>query len=160
MAKGDMFLKVDGARAGAIKGESNDDTHRDEIDIVSWSWGMRAQTELSGAGGSTKSSMRELQVCKKVDSASAPLMSAMRNNEQIKSAVLTVRKAGKQPLEYFRITIENGRVTSIDVESAADESPDLVERLSLSFQRISVEYVPQGEDGGPRGTMLFEAETI
>lgn len=160
MGKADMFLKVDGAKSGAIKGESKDDAHRDEIDIVSWSWGMRAQTEMGGAAGSTKSSMRELQLRKKVDSASAPLMSAMRSNEQIKSAVLTVRKAGKQPLEYFKITIENGRITSIDVESAADESPDLVEHLSLSFQRISVEYVPQGDDGTPRGSMLFEAETL
>ena len=35
----------------------------------------------------------------------------------------------------------------------------LVERLSFSFQKIGVEYVPQGEDGQPRGAMLFETET-
>lgn len=160
MAKSDMFLKVDSARSGAIKGESMDQAHKDEIDIVAWAWGMRAQTEMAGAGTTSKASIRELQLCKKVDSASTPLMAAMRNNEQIKSAVLTVRKAGKEALEYFKITIENGRITSIDVESAGDDSPDLVERLSMSFQRISVEYVPQGEDGGPRGTMLFETETL
>jgi type VI secretion system secreted protein Hcp len=160
MAKSDMFLKVDGSKSGTIKGESNDAAHRDEIDIAGWSWGMRAQTEMGGAGSSSKSSMRELLVRKKVDSASTPLMSAMRNNEQIKSAVLTVRKSGKQPLEYFKVTIENGRITSIDVESVEDDSPDLIERVSFSFQRISVEYVPQGADGGPRGSMLFETETF
>ena len=160
MAKGDMFLKVEGARSGAIKGESSDVARKDEIDIVSWSWGMRAQTEMGGGGTAGKASMRELALRKRVDSASTGLMSAMRNNEQIKSAVLTVRKAGSQPLDYFKITIENGRITAIDVESAGDGSPDLVERLSLSFQKINVEYVPQGADGLPRGAMLFEAETL
>ena len=155
-----MFLKVDGARSGTIKGESTDQSHKDEIDIVAWAWGMHAQTEMAGAGPASKASLRELQLCKKVDSASTPLMSAMRNNEQIKSAVLTVRKAGKNPLEFFKISIENGRITSIDVESAQDDSPDLIERLSLSFQRISVEYVAKRADGGPSGTMMFETETL
>lgn len=160
MAKCDMFLKITGARSGVIKGESKDKEHRGEIDVVHWSWGMRAQTEMAGAGASAKSSMRELQLRKKVDSASTPLMSAMRTNEQIRSAVLTVRKSGKQPLEFVKVTIENGRITSIDIESAEDESPDLIERVSLSFQRINVEYVPQADDGGPQGSMLFEAETL
>jgi type VI secretion system secreted protein Hcp len=160
MPKVDMFLKVEGSRSGQIKGEANDKLRKDEIDIVGWSWGMRAQTEMAGGGAAEKTSMRELNVRKKVDSASTALMCAMRNNESIKSAVLTVRKAGSQPVDYFKITVENGRITAIDVESADDESPELVERVSFSFQKIGVEYVPQGEDGLPRGTMLFEAETL
>ena len=160
MAKVDMFLKVEGSKSGAIKGETRDAARKDEIDIVGWSWGMRAQTEMAGGGAAGKTSMRELNVRKKVDSSSTALMSAMRNNERIKRAVLTVRKAGSQPLDYFKITVENGRITAIDVESADDESPELVERLSFSFQKIGVEYVPQGEDGLPRGAMLFETETL
>ncbi len=160
MAKVDMFLKVEGSKSGAIKGEANDTARKDEIDVVGWSWGMRAQTEMAGGGAAGKTSMRELNVHKKVDSASTALMSAMRNNEQIKRAVLTVRKAGSQPVDYFKITVENGRITAIDVESADDGSTDLVERLSFSFQKIGVEYVPQGEDGLPRGAMLFETETL
>ncbi len=31
----DMFLKI-----GDVKGESRDDKHKDEIDVLSWSWGM------------------------------------------------------------------------------------------------------------------------
>ena len=30
----DMFIKI-----GAIKGESKDDRHRDEIEVQSWAWG-------------------------------------------------------------------------------------------------------------------------
>ena len=40
---GDMFLMVKGAKHGVIKGESQDDQHKGEIDVLSWSWGMQAK---------------------------------------------------------------------------------------------------------------------
>ena len=157
MAIGDMFLKVESARQGVIKGESNDEKHKAEIDIVSWSWGMRAQTALAGAGGSSKATLDELRVVKKIDSASTALMSAMRTNDQIKKVTLTVRKAGGNPLEYVKITLQNSRITELAVET---EGTELVERLGFAFEAINVEYTPQGSDGLARGGMFFEARTI
>ena len=159
MAQGDMFLKVESAKQGQIKGEANDQIHKDEIDVLSWSWGMEAKTALSGAGASPKATLHELNIVKFVDSASTGLMAAMRNNDLIKKAVLTVRKAGGSPHEYFKISIENGRITALDVDAADfSSSGQVAERMSLAFQSISVEYVPQGPDGLPRGAMLFDAE--
>jgi type VI secretion system secreted protein Hcp len=157
MAIGDMFLKVETARQGVIKGESADDKHKTEIDVLSWSWGMRAQSAMAGAGPSSKATLDELRVVKRVDSASTALMSAMRNNELIKKATLIVRKAGGDPLEYLKVTVQNARITELGVET---EGPEVVERLSLSFQRVNVEYVPQGGDGLARGGMMFEAEIV
>ena len=159
MSLGDMFLKVEGAKLGPIKGEAQDEKHKDEIDVLSWSWGMRAQTAMGAAGPSGKATLRELNIVKRVDSASTGLMSAMRNNDLIKKAVLTVRKSGGSPLEYCKIPIEKGRITALDVESGASGAQtELTETLSLAFQKISIEYVPQGSDGHPRGSMLFETE--
>lgn len=155
-SSGDVFLKVEGAR-GPIKGESQDDTHKDEIDVSSWSWGMRAQTTIAG-GATGKATINELVIVKKVDSASTALMAAMRNNELIKKAVLTMRKAGKQQHEFLKITIQNGRITVLDVQTVAPGSPELVESLSFAFQKLNIEYIPQGPDGQPRGAMQFEAE--
>src|SRR6185295_14971455 len=98
MSRSDMFLKLDTARQGPLKGEAQDEKHKDEIDVVSWSWGMRAQTALGGAGKTGKATLDELNVVKRVDSASTGLMAAMRNNEVIKKGVLTVRKAGGEAL--------------------------------------------------------------
>ena len=160
MAQGDMFLKIESARQGPIKGEAQDDNHQDEIDVVSWSWGMRAQTAMSGGGASGKSTLNELRIVKRVDRASTGLMAAMRNNDLIKKAVLTVRKAGGTALEYFKVTIQSGRVTLLEVQSGeAAMEAELVENLSLAFEKISVEYVPQGADGQARGGMVFETET-
>ena len=154
MAIGDMFLKVESARQGVIKGESADDKHKTEIDILSWSWGMRAQSAMAGAGASSKATLDELRVIKKIDSASTGLMATMRINELIKKATLTVRIAGGDPLEYVKITLQDARITEIGVETQNDE---VVERLSLAFQRISVQYVPQGSEGLGRGAMTFDA---
>ena len=155
-SSGDVFLKVEGAR-GPIKGESQDDSHKDEIDVSSLSWGMRAQTTIAG-GATGKATINELVIIKKVDSASTALMAALRNNELIKKAVLTMRKAGKQQHEFLKITIQNGRITVLDVQTVAPGSPELTESLSFAFQKLSVEYIPQGPDGQPRGAMLFETE--
>ncbi len=160
MPQGDMFLKVEGARSGAIKGESRDETHREEIDILSWSWGMRAQTAMGGAGRASRASLSELRITKRVDSASTALMAAMRNNDLLNKVVLSVRKAGGTALEYFKITLENARVTLIEVQSgASDDQPGLMENLSIAYEKINVEYTPQGRDGQARGGMSFFAET-
>jgi type VI secretion system secreted protein Hcp len=159
MARQDMFLKVDTTRQGLIKGEARDEEHKDQIDVMAWSWGMASKTSLGASGPASKATVNELHVTKHLDSASTALMSALRNNEEIKKAVLVCRKAGKNQHEFVKITIQKARLTALDVGSGPPDNPaDLIERLSFSFQRVTVEYVPQGDDGRPRGGMLFETE--
>jgi len=43
----DTFLKL-----GDVKGESTDDKHRDEIEVLAFSWGMNQPGSMSGGGGS------------------------------------------------------------------------------------------------------------
>jgi hypothetical protein len=43
----DTFLKL-----GDIKGKSTDDKHRDEIEVLAFSWGMSQAGSMSGGGGS------------------------------------------------------------------------------------------------------------
>jgi type VI secretion system secreted protein Hcp len=154
---GDMFLSVNGARHGQISGEAHDEKHKNEVEVLGWSWGMQGKASLGGGGATGKATMRELRIIKRVDKSSTALMAALRTNEAIKTAVLTVRKAGKIPLEYFKIKIEDGRVMSLDIE-AGDESSSaaLVEKITFSFNKISIEYTPQGPDGNALGSTSFE----
>lgn len=160
MTQGDMFLKIETARHGAVRGEAQDKAHRDEIEVCGWSWGMQAQTPLTGAAPGARTALHELVIRKRVDSASTALMAVMRNNDLIKKAVLTVRKAGgTNPHEYLRVTVEKGRITALDVDTGDfAASGALAECLRLAYQRINVEYVPQGADGMGRGAMQFDAE--
>ena len=151
-----MFMSVKGAKGGVIKGESQDDAHKGEIEVLSWSWGMHSRASLGGGSASGKAAVHELKIVKKIDSASTALMSALRTNELIVKGLLTIRKSGTKPLEFLKITIEQGRVTSIDLEAGdAGGGSGLVERVSFSFNKISVEYVPQGKDGQGLGAMTY-----
>jgi len=154
-----MFLMVKGARTGVIKGEAQDTQHKGEIDILGWSWGMQGKPSLGGGLAGGKSTIQDLKIVKKVDSASTGLMLALRTNEPIAKAVLTLRKAGKTQLEYLKITIERGRITSLTVDAGdSGGTADVVERVSFSFNKIEVAYVPQGNDGQPQGGMSFMDE--
>ena len=154
-----MFFKVKGAKHGQISGEAQDDKHKGEIEVLSWSWGMQGKSSIGGGTASGKATMRELRIVKKVDKASTALMSALRTNEVIKEGILTLRKTGTSKIEYFKITIQDGRVVSLEVE-AGDESggSTLLERVSFSFNKIAVEYTPQGGDGMALGSTTFEDE--
>jgi type VI secretion system secreted protein Hcp len=154
---GDMFLLVKGAKHGLIKGESSDQKHKEEIEVLRWSWGMQAKPTLGGGSASGKASINDLKIVKRVDRASTALMQALRTNEPIQQAVLTVRKAGEHPLEYLKITIEQGRVTGLVVEAGdLGGGAALVEHLSFSFNKITVDYIPQGKDGQGLGGTTFE----
>lgn len=154
---GDMFLSVNGARHGQINGEAQDEKHKNEVEVLAWSWGMQGKASLGGGAATGKATMRELRIIKRIDKASTALMSALRTNEPIKEAVLTVRKTGKKPLEYLKITIEDGRVMALDIEAGdVTNSSTVVEKVTFSFNKISVVYTPQGADGQALGSTSFE----
>lgn len=159
MAHGDMFLKVRSSRGGDITGEANDTRHAGEIDVESFSWGMKAVSAMGAAGAAVKSTLESLHVVKEVDRASTALMSVLRSNDPIAEAVLTVRKAGgAAPLDYFTVSIFEGRITAYDVETDPARNNRLLERLSFSFNRIEVRHTGQDPSGMGLGSSTFEAE--
>lgn len=143
MAAVDYFLKLDG-----IKGESQDSKHKDEIELIAWSWG---QTQLGaesygGGGGAGKVSMQDLAIVKIVDKASPVLFKACADGSHIKQAVLTARKAGKDQQEYLKITLTDLLVSSFSTSgNAGDVVPN--ENVTLNFAKIEWEYKEQKPDG-------------
>ncbi|WP_169732492.1 Hcp family type VI secretion system effector [Derxia gummosa] len=150
-----MFLRVESARAGALKGEANDREHAGWMDISGWAWGMKAQQAMGNASAQ-RTSLDSLVVTKSVDSATTGLMTVMRTNDPVKKAVLHVRKAaGKLPMVYFEVTIEQGRITDYDISNAGEE---LVERIEFSFKKISIDYTGQTAAGGKVAPTNFNTE--
>ena len=80
---GDMFLMVKGAKCGLIKGEAQDDDTRARSRSCAGRGACRRKSTLGGGVATGKASVRELQVVKRVDSASTALMTALRTNELI-----------------------------------------------------------------------------
>ncbi len=149
---GDMFIKIDG-----IKGESADDKHKDEIDVLSWSWGasQSGTMHIATGGGSGKASFQDLSFTKYVDVASPMLLKACSLGDHIKEAVVTVRKAGgKDPLEYIKITLNDCLISSISTGGSGGEDR-LTENLTMNFGKFKFEYNPQTATGTGKGWMPF-----
>lgn len=142
----DMFLKLDG-----IKGESKDHKHKDEIHIESFSWGL-SQTGVHGAGGgggAGKVSVHDISITKFLDKASPELMLKCANGTHIKEGLITVRKAGENPVEYLKIKLSDVLISG--VQHAGHGSDLLSENLSLNFAKFQVEYQEQAADGKASG---------
>lgn len=139
----DIFLKL-----GDISGESSDDKHGEEIDVLSWSWGMNQSgtTHTGGGGGAGKVSVNDISVVKYCDAATPAIMLACCNGKHYPEAKLTVRKAGENPLEYIKLTMKEVLVSSVATgASHGDDRP--VETITLNFAEFKIEYTPQKADG-------------
>jgi type VI secretion system secreted protein Hcp len=136
------------ARIGTIKGESLDARHKDEIEVLSWSWGVsHAGTPATGGGGGAgKASFHAFTFTHHVDRASPALMRACATGQHIKDATITVRKAGKVPQEYLVIKMTDVLVTSVSMSVGADAG-GTVEAVALAFAKVDLEYKPQKPDG-------------
>lgn len=143
----DMFLKL-----GSIKGESVDKTHKESIDVLAWSWGLSQSgtTHMGGGGGSGKVSVQDVSITKYIDASSHALIQACCSGEHFEQAVLTVRKAGKTPLEYVKITMKEVIITSVSTGGSGGEDR-LTENISLNFAEVKYEYTEQKPDGA-KGT--------
>jgi type VI secretion system secreted protein Hcp len=139
----DMFLKLDG-----IKGESMDSKHKDEIDVLAWSWGMTqsGNTHMGGGGGAGKVNVQDISFTKRMDAASPNLAARCAQGEHIKEALLTVRKAGTDQQEYIKLTLKDCLVSSISTGGSGGQDT-LTENISLNFAEYKFEYWPQKKDG-------------
>jgi len=137
----DVFLKL-----GTIAGESTDDKHKGEIDVLSWSWGINQSGTMAagGGGGAGKASFHDLSFMHSFDKASPAIMKACATGEHIPEALLISRKAGKGQQEYIIFKLTDILVTSVQ-PSGSSEHP--MESVSMQFAKVDVEYKPQKPDG-------------
>jgi type VI secretion system secreted protein Hcp len=141
----DYFLRIDG-----IPGESVDSKHKDEIEVLSWSWGESNPAGPGGGGGggggAGKVQMQDLVFTTTISKASPALILACASGKHFKDAVLTARKAGKQQQEFLTLSLSDVLVSSYQTSGAEGEVVPS-EAVSLNFSKIQVEYKPQKPDG-------------
>lgn len=139
----DMFLKIDD-----IKGESADKTHKESIDVLSWSWGLSqsGSTHVGTGGGAGKVNVQDLSFTKHIDSSSPNLMKMCCNGKHFKQALLTVRKAGEHPLEYLKIKLVDVLISAVSTGGSGGEDR-LTENVTLNFGKFEVIYTPQTATG-------------
>ena len=139
----DIFAKI-----GDIKGESPDDKHKGEIEVLSWSWGVTQSGTMAhgGGGGEGKANFNDFNFTHHIDKASPVLMKACATGEHIKEATITVRKAGKGQQEFLIIKMNDIIITGV-APSGAGDGAATAEHVALQFAKVDLEYKPQKQDG-------------
>src|SRR6266545_3435610 len=137
----DIFAKI-----GDIKGESLDDKHKDQIEILSWSWGVTNASATSGGSGSGvgKPHFSDFSFTHNIDKASPVLLKACATGVHIKDATITHRKPGKGQKDFLIFKMNDVIITSV---TQSDSESGLPENVSLTFSKIDLEYKPQKPDG-------------
>jgi type VI secretion system secreted protein Hcp len=137
----DYFLKLDG-----IPGESTDAKHKDEIDVLAFSWGVsQGSTGPGGGGGAGKAVFEDLLVVARTSKASPKLWLACASGQHIKSAILTCRKPGKAPFEFLKITLTDVTISSYEIDGSDEELP--LDQVALAFAKVETVYTPQDPTG-------------
>ncbi|HEY7284241.1 MAG TPA: type VI secretion system tube protein Hcp [Vicinamibacterales bacterium] len=153
----DIFAKL-----GDIKGESADAKHKDEIEVLSFSWGVSNTGSLAiGAAGAAvagKATFKDLSIVHSIDKASPLLLKACATGVHLKDATITHRKAGKGQQEFLVVKMNDIIITSV-TESGSTDQP-YAETVSLSFAKVDVEYFSQKQDGSLDAAVAFKYDIV
>ena len=137
----DIFAKI-----GDIKGESQDSKHKDEIEVLSYSWGVTNSAKIeAGGGGAGKATFTDLSFLHSIDKASPNLLKACATGTHLKEATVTHRKAGKDQQEYLIIKMNDIIITGVALADSSGAAGS--ETVSMAFAKVDLEYKPQKSDG-------------
>jgi len=149
----DAFLKIDG-----VDGESTDAKHKGEIEILSFHWGVSqaitGTVSSAGTFSGQRADLTALSVVKQLDKASPKLAQACAAGDHMKSATLTLCRAGGDKQPYMKYKLSDVLLESVRTGGASGgEGGVPTEEVGLRYGKIEFEYTVIGTDGKPAGTV-------
>lgn len=145
----DTHIKFDG-----VEGEATHEDHKGEIELLSWQWGLSNSSGIAGGGsGKGKATLGEMTLSKLYDKASPNLAKKCATGVHFPTVVMTARKSGEGQKDFFKITMKEVFITS--VQNSASSGGDMMESVSLSYGEIEFSYKAQDAKGGLGGEVKF-----
>ena len=158
MAQFDQFIKID-----SIPGESTDAKHMDEIEVLSYHFGMtHGEAGASSTGGARtggRISHKPFTFTKLVDKASAKVLEKACDGSHIPKAVFTAHRATGDKQKYLQIDMDHVVVSSFTNKVASSEERELgsvkgagemlhIEEVSLNYGAIKFTYTHTDHETG------------
>lgn len=145
----DSHIKFDG-----VEGESTHQDHKNEIEVLSWSWGVSQPAGLAGGGsGKGKAVPGDFHFTHQYDKASPVLAKKCAQGVHFPTAKLTARKAGEGQKDFLVMTMKEVFVTSVN--PGGGTGGDILEQVSCSYKEIEFAYKAQDAKGGLGGEVKF-----
>ena len=142
----DYYLKLDG-----IEGESADASFKNQIQIMSWSWGASQVSSVSGTGGSGagKADLSDFNIMTNFDKATPKFFKSIVTGQHIKTGTMSAVKSGAEGKPYLKVDFKELFVTSLQI-SASSEIPTI--SVSFTYNDIKIDYSTQNEQGNLTST--------
>ena len=138
MAAVDYFLKIDG-----IPGESIDNKHREQIELLSFSWGAsNAGQVASGRGG--RVTFQDFEFTKLFDKATPQIFLKCVNGQHITSMTLSARRSSDSEVanaDFLKIVFSNVLI-SFYKEQEPNRDQFTSEAVGALFQKMSLTFIP------------------
>lgn len=147
VAASDIFAKL-----GDIKGESVDSKHKDEIEVLSWSWGVIGPLRNSPkapqqpVGPAQQSCAQDISIVKRVDKSSPTLFAIAAAGLPVSKATFSVRRSGEDPEDFLVVTLSDVIVTSVS-QGGAQGSGTPTESVTFGFSSAKISYKQQSDSG-------------
>lgn len=148
----DVYLQIDG-----IKGESNDDKHKDWIECTSAVWSVlqpkSATASTSGGHTAERCEHGDLVITKLADLSSPILLQTCSAGRTIPKAKLEFMRADGQGLriKYYEVELDNVLIGA--VVPSIQPGQLLIEHVSLKYGRVKWKYTQQKVSGGAGGNV-------
>lgn len=145
----DTHIKFDG-----VDGEATHKDHKNEIEVLSWNWGVANRSQTAGGGsGKGKAEPHNFFFTKLYDKASPTLAKKCTQGVHFPTVTLTARKSGEGQKDFLKVIMKEVYINSI--QPSGSMGGDIVESVEMSYGDIDFAYKPQDEKGGMGGDIKF-----
>jgi type VI secretion system secreted protein Hcp len=138
----DAFCKIDG-----IEGESTDDKHKNQIEVLSYSHHLNqaggASTSRTGGHTGGRPDVGDFSIVKVLDKSTPNLAKFCCDGKPIKSVVLELCSAVGDKHTYMKYTMSDVVVSSVRPGGSSNgEGSRPLEEIAFRFGKIEWEYTP------------------
>ncbi|TFW34418.1 Hcp family type VI secretion system effector [Massilia horti] len=150
----DVYLQIEG-----IKGESQDDKHKDWIEVTGIHWGVHqprsATASTSGGHTSERAELADISFSKLADLSSPILAQTCAMGKTIPKAKFEFFRADGNGIrvKYFEIVLTNVLIGMVKPHLGGEESY-LTETVNLKYSKINWTYTQQKVGGGSGGATV------
>lgn len=148
----DAFLKI-----STVPGESQDDKHKDWIEILSYHWGVSQPASGSKSSGGARSAERvdvqDFSIVHTLDKASPKLFLACCKGEHIPEVKLELCRATGDKTKYMDYKLTDVIISSVRPGGTAQGGEALpLEEVSFNYGKIEMTYTATDhKTGKPAG---------
>jgi type VI secretion system secreted protein Hcp len=137
----DFFLKMDG-----VQGESQDANFKNQIQVLSFSWGASQVSSVGKTGGSGagKVDLSDFSIMTNFDKATPNLFKSICAGTHVANGTFNAVKSGASGKAYLTLTFSEIFVSSLQV-SGSTENPTV--SLSFTYAKMKMEYYTQDDKG-------------